>query len=304
MSQPFVISMYSFKGGAGRTVCTANLAPRLAAGLQATAEAPLLMLDLDVDSMGLTILLSEHGIPPATPWDTATLLREGFHLGLEPRAKRFREEGMFDVTASLGMPHHRGVVKLLAGARMDAQQSRDTLKGGAEARIKNLLNFAADQGIPAILIDSASGLQPTAVLSHKISHVVVYCCRLTYQFMLGTETHLKLLVDECEKDGRVPRILLVPVAVPEVTKKWNDIYETRMGNLREIRGVLRSRNVLADVIEPPIPEVDAFKWNESVLDSDSQELASDERAAADTFDAIAACILKWNRDQFAVGAKK
>ena len=121
MPRPFVISMYSFKGGAGRTVCTANLAPRLAAALETTSEMPLLMLDLDLDSSGLTILLSE-GIPSDTTWDTTSLLNNKFNLGSDRQAEMFRREGMIDVTGEMAMRDRQGAVRLVAGPKIDAQQ--------------------------------------------------------------------------------------------------------------------------------------------------------------------------------------
>ena len=49
--------MYSFKGGAGRTETTANLTPFLAKRLGATPENPLRLMDFDLDSAGLTMML-------------------------------------------------------------------------------------------------------------------------------------------------------------------------------------------------------------------------------------------------------
>ncbi len=57
MPEPKVISFYSFKGGAGRTVCTANFAGTYARHIKATPERPILLMDMDLDSAGLTILL-------------------------------------------------------------------------------------------------------------------------------------------------------------------------------------------------------------------------------------------------------
>lgn len=309
MPLPFVISMYSFKGGAGRTVCTANLAPRLATALNATAESPLLMLDFDLDSAGLTILLNEDRISQETTWDTATLLKGELNLGIPKRADKFSNEGMVDVTEALRMKGRPGVVRLVAGPKMSAQQSSDLLGKLNYKGIDSLIRFAEDRRIPAILIDSASGQQKTAVMSHKRSHVVVYCCRLTYQFIAGTEKHLNVLLDECEmadpsgERRTPPKILLLPMAVPEVVSaRTKDIYELRMGALHEMCQKLHNRTY-ADVIDLPIPEVDSFKWNESVLNSGSGELALDEQRAAEAFDALNNRILKCHPSRQAAGLK-
>ena len=56
---PPVISLYSFKGGAGRTLCTANLVGLLAREIAASKDAPIVLLDMDLDSAGLTIMLDQ-----------------------------------------------------------------------------------------------------------------------------------------------------------------------------------------------------------------------------------------------------
>ena len=51
------IAYFSYKGGAGRSSLAYNTIPLLADALNATAENPIVLIDLDVDSAGLTFLL-------------------------------------------------------------------------------------------------------------------------------------------------------------------------------------------------------------------------------------------------------
>ena len=48
------ISCFSYKGGAGRTTLALNVVPYLADMLNATPEHPLILVDMDVDSCGIT----------------------------------------------------------------------------------------------------------------------------------------------------------------------------------------------------------------------------------------------------------
>ena len=52
------ISFFSYKGGAGRSTLAYNVIPILAAEyIQPTAESPIIVVDTDVDSCGMSYLL-------------------------------------------------------------------------------------------------------------------------------------------------------------------------------------------------------------------------------------------------------
>ena len=72
-----LISFYSFKGGAGRTVCTANLVPLLGRLLGASKKTPMLVIDMDLDSAGLTHILEMHSKFDQSEWVSTNLIIKG-----------------------------------------------------------------------------------------------------------------------------------------------------------------------------------------------------------------------------------
>ena len=253
MSKAIVVSMYSFKGGAGRTLCTANLAPRLAQRFEATEKAPILLLDLDLDSTGLSILLSENSILRQSDWNSAKFLADEFNLGIINNDEVFQRKGLLQVSGALAGCEMSSALRLLVGPLPREQQSYDISGFDMRNAMGSLLRFANRRNIPLILIDSASGLQPTAILSHEVSDIIVYCCRLTTQFVHGTQKHLSALVERSRAHGSRPRILLLPVAVPVVTEDWRNTYHTRLDDLRQTRIELNAE-VDIDIVDPAINE--------------------------------------------------
>ncbi|MEG2454563.1 MAG: hypothetical protein RSB20_06820, partial [Clostridia bacterium] len=53
------ISFFSYKGGSGRTSILYNTIPFLVKELGATETEPIILMDLDIDSKGLSYLLAE-----------------------------------------------------------------------------------------------------------------------------------------------------------------------------------------------------------------------------------------------------
>lgn len=72
-----IISFYSFKGGAGRTVCCANMIPVLAAKFNASRKHPILIMDMDLDSAGLTHILKMYDKFENSSWVPTNLLMRG-----------------------------------------------------------------------------------------------------------------------------------------------------------------------------------------------------------------------------------
>ena len=55
-----IISFFSYKGGAGRTSLLLNTLPLIAKELNASADEPIVVADLDIDSKGLSFLLDKY----------------------------------------------------------------------------------------------------------------------------------------------------------------------------------------------------------------------------------------------------
>jgi cellulose biosynthesis protein BcsQ len=277
------ICFYSFKGGAGRTVCTANVARFLAKELGATKKRPVLLLDLDLDSAGLTILLGQGSTFEGSKWSMYGILKGDLALDVDPVREDFFSTRVVDVSAELGADS--GTV-LFVGSEVVGASDIAIADGDSLDRMDDLVARSEEHGIGTIIIDSASGWQQAARLSHFTSDLVVYCCRMTHQFIEGTKLQLERFVELCEQErGRVPKIIILPVAVPPSTPTWEERKALAIGSLKALRSKLKDRTTV-EMADSFVDEVVSFKWYESVLAKKAQ-LEQDEQVAQSAFESLA-----------------
>lgn len=292
-----VVSLYSFKGGAGRTLCTANLAGILAREIGATPESPILLIDMDLDSAGLTILLDQSkkyevsvGGGGQTPISAAKIVTGEVDLRITEEYEQFFSGGLIDVSLAVAAPP--GTV-LFLGTEVIGREETVRARGTALALMRDLVLDCWEHGISTIVMDSASGRQETAHLCHMISDVIVYCCRLTHQFLTGTESHLRSFVGKCaeqREDDDQPAIILLPVAVPEVTSNtWEGRKNFALGRLGTLCSLGANTTLAGEV-----GEVESFKWQESILRAQkpATELTDDERQAVEAYTSLARSIIQ------------
>ena len=282
------ICFYSFKGGAGRTVCTANIAATLSQRMGATRAHPTLLLDLDLDSAGLTILLGQQKQFEDSKWSTNKLLQDELALDVDPIREEFFSKHMVDVSRELGAAP--GTVRFIGG-EIKGAASQSVPEGRALDLMLDFIDRCVENGNKGLIIDSASGWQPTAMLSHFLADVVVYCCRLTHQFIDGTKLQLEKFVELCEGRGRVPRIVLLPVAVPPNHPDWDQRRDISLGALQSLCNRFKEQTRI-QVASSSVDEVLSFKWYESVLAAKAELTADDEIKAKKAFDNLAEQIMK------------
>ena len=282
-TDPKIVSLYSFKGGAGRTVCTANLIGALAKEVGASPERPVLLMDMDLDSAGLTIFLDQLHTFRDSPWNAAKIVTGELDLAIRTYQERFFDEGLVDVSHLVGAK--TGTVRFL-GAEIIGRDDAVPVMGKAGERMEDLIAYCGQHGVSAIVIDSASGRQETAVLCHMLSDVIVYCCRLTHQFLAGTQLQLTRFVERCESErGGVPDIIILPVAVPDVSPAWEERKKISIARLTGLCNSIESKT-RSHFMSPGVGEVESFKWVESVL-SLKKSLSEDEARAATAYKALA-----------------
>jgi cellulose biosynthesis protein BcsQ len=287
-ADPKVISLYSFKGGAGRTVCTANLAGLYAKEINATPENPILLMDMDLDSAGLTILLDQWTKFKGSRWNASRVVTGELDLNILTYYENFYDQGMVDVSGLVGSSP--GTVRFI-GAEVIGREETVPVMGRAPERMQDLITYCGEKGISTIIIDSASGRQETAHLCHRLSDLIIYCCRLTHQFLTGTELQLKRFVEQCETErGSIPGIILLPVAVPEISEAWEERKKISMARLSGLCNTIAERTYI-HLVDEGVGEVESFKWVESVL-STKKALADDEVRALDAFSALTKVINK------------
>jgi cellulose biosynthesis protein BcsQ len=296
---PGVVSMYSFKGGAGRTVCAANLAKPFAENLGATAQQPIVLLDMDVDSAGLTVLLEKHTHFENARYTCSKLLTGEVDLCDQEQIDGIFAQGMVDVSDQLGA--EKGTIRFL-GTEIVGRRETTYISQKAAERMLDFLDCCAKRRISGVLIDSASGRQETALVCHSIADVIVYCCRLSRQFIYGTSEQLKRHVEFCREETRpLPAIVLLPVAVPEAKESLEPIRNQRIIELLKIERDL-PQEMNFRVFESGIGEVQSFKWIESILHVRA-DLSPDETDALQAYLQVAheICnVLHSKRNQVAI----
>jgi cellulose biosynthesis protein BcsQ len=286
MEDIFRVSMYSFKGGAGRTVCTVNVAAFLAEKLGVTASNPLLLMDMDLDSAGLTVLLGQYDHFKGNRFSTARLISGDFNFQITAEHKEFFAKGLVDVSKLLGAP---AKTIFFLGTEIVGSISNIAHQDAAGLLV-DFFKRCGQYDFKGVLLDSASGLQEAAIACHQVSNVVVYCCRLSLQFIYGTGHQLKRFIEDCKKIGETPSIILLPVAVPPADGIWREKYNTRMAQL-QLNVTQLSSSTSIQLLRNGIGEVQSFKWEESILrNKPASGISSDEASALKAYEAVADAI--------------
>ncbi len=297
------LTFFSYKGGAGRTSALVNLIPILGDEdhLNATPETPIVLVDMDIDSAGLTYLLDKadeayrsncyvqyclgQGIPGHTntsaPIDKhpffSQLCKVGSFFGLE-------EDAVLFLPAKDG-----GMIEDSNSSNYDAKTS---------PHLTTLLQLCEDYDCAAVVFDSAAGDQMTAKWSTNSTQIMVCCMRPTKQFREGTIRYLKRF----EQENNMKDIIIVPNVVPPmrmnidgdsypITAKLNLKNAIKM-NLDEDKNTLHLEMLTGD--EFGIPMVPRFMWLEGVL-ANIESRNEDEEAAYNKY-VLLADIIRDNTD--------
>lgn len=300
------ISCFSYKGGAGRSTLAINIVPFLAEKLGATEDHPLVLVDMDIDSCGLTYLFDLH----ENPRINEDSVQYWFSTKVSNMPK-IDEEDEFDSALK-----HDMFKKLFPVGRFFGKRDREILclpasqgvsisgesgYSSYDARLSNNLiefrNMCKDMAV-GVLFDSAVGDQLTAVWSNKVSEYIMCCMRPTKQFRAGT----KRFFDGFDKRILEKKIIVIPNVVPTEKLSLRDS-EGKMQEYPEHakRSILQdfASNVelkknkyilnLLDGAKFGVPKVDRFMWQEGVLKNVS-DLSELEHIALDRYEEIASII--------------
>lgn len=250
------VSFHSYKGGACRTSTCFNTLPFLVEKLGADASRPILVIDADLDSQGLTYLFDADATFRNRTYDAKELLSGkgmvdykkccipvGDRLGVEKEAVYF-----------LGVNDQK---------KFDAQNQG----GQAQEKLFNLESLP----FSAIVYDTASGDQFSANITNKASQVIVCCMRPTRQFRAGTFMFFARVGEDwiMDDDEQLRRVVLVPTAVPKKEIMIDGVSQHQENRERIVREIEKiDWEICGDFVEEDcfgIPEVERFKWCEDVL---------------------------------------
>lgn len=299
------ITSFSYKGGAGRTVASANIAAALAsrqprAAVKEALDFKVALIDLDVFSAGT-------------------------HRVFEISNKEIREHGMCVQNYLLDEISPAKYVEL-GGIRMTDPPMQSFVGRGAKAcredftlfpaspdpdkrftvqkyhenNLANLLYHLEEKGFDYVVIDGESGTRAMADIAVRLADVVLMFFRLTWQHIEGTLVSMKSFLEKPEP----PSFYLIPTCVPLIDRE-DGVYQfepTEAPGLRVLREMTTAipkfeLNELADSRKDLANghQANGYFWARGICIHDSlvlkgaervvvyDPMAADERAAADYF---------------------
>lgn len=275
------ISFFSYKGGAGRSTLAYNIIPILAREhIRPTPEAPIIVIDTDVDSCGMSYLLkAENSITEenciqhllGNPFDTsgpADLREHPFFKRLIPVGNAY---GYEENNAILLLPakDNKNIGK---GAKSNYSEENGF---SYMESLSSFLEVCSERyDIPAVIFDSSVGNTALANISNEAAQIIVCVMRPTIQFVNGTRRYL-LGVEQDEKMFSYGKhIVLVPNVIPQNEISINNLRypDSAISKIRiDFSTDFESdtnHHYHFDMLDPDefgIPAVDRFMWIEDVL---------------------------------------
>ena len=300
------ISYFSYKGGAGRSSLAYNTIPYLVKELNASPKNPIVLLDLDLDSAGITFLLNKQGIDTSTysiQEALATSVSTSIYTpAFVPLTRHPILGRCIPVGKCFGLDNDSNNTVLFipaeTGKPINKESNSNYDAGGIiKERFKNIINFCEKYDCAAVIFDTPAGDQLTANWAIESSNVVATCMRITYQFRFGTADFMKRILPRfCNK-----KFVLVPNAVPteEIIIDTNIVsYDRIKKNIMENFGRLdlNGNTFCLDMVGDEqdffgVNEVKRFKIQEDILFKLAEDkLSDDEKKAITAYKKVAACL--------------
>lgn len=283
------ITFYSYKGGAGRSSTTLNTLPYLVQSMHATASAPILVLDMDLDSAGMTYLLGLD-VHFKGRYDVKSFLMGDENWSENPASSLSSHEfyqKFAPVGEVLGVENE---AVMFLGVDDSKPVDNNQMDGTKEGVFNKLRRFCKKNGIKAVVIDSSAGDQFSALLSTQAANDIVCCMRPTMQFRIGTFNYLHRLAEKTSEK----RIVLLPTVVPNSDKTIDGEAQRSkaIANINERVDDLLINDVCMNFVSEElfgINEVERFKWKEGVLYKIglTDELSADEKEATKRYKKLA-----------------
>ncbi|MBQ7879424.1 MAG: hypothetical protein IJ317_02120 [Clostridia bacterium] len=320
-----IISFNSYKGGACRTTTCFNTVPYLAKVLGATKEKPLLIVDLDLDSMGMTKLIADGKICSKSKFDNSFSANRLFDAS-HPMSKKVQTGEIledygadyFSAWAKAGEAFglEEGSVLFLgsdAYAKTITEEAFESMKNSSPlGDLITMLDYFPDENKPVgIIFDCAAGMQKTTQMALTYVDTSVVCMRPTEQFRRGTSQYLsvsypKIFAMRNGGDG-ARNVILLPTSVAPISagketetyKKVNRLRDRAFEDIEDIVNYLmeeRSFKVNASMVDSEeegnmgIPEVERLKWKEDVPLVMLPDPTPDEKAALGRYEKLSSVI--------------
>lgn len=294
------VQMYSFKGGAGRTVSTANIARVLST----EKGRRVLAIDLDIESAGLSVLFGiDDKVEEREMGAIQDILRGSFerrpdHVNdseREDAAVPFQDDArVFSMGAGTffksvwprvhaRLDDYPNLTMIPARRILTSAKEASHLSQMTERFEQLLIHVQRMPNAPEIIFfDSASGIQNTAMLGLENCDVLMMFVRWSRQFVQGTKQFLRELAEHPSGLDKVARVIVVPTAVPTRSPAAADVIvkfrkdldgAVSAANLRAENHLRKSRDWIV-LLPEGIPDAEEMRWDDRILtaaDTDGKE---------------------------------
>jgi len=289
------MSFFSYKGGAGRSTLALNVIPFLANALGADQDHPLIVVDMDIDSCGLTFLYNLHHNLDEN-FNVQAMFGEHGHIPVSNQSAT--NHNLFRNLMPIGGVYNKGDRDILClpaypGNSLNGSSNYDS----PMELCQKFVEECEKVGCCGIVFDSAVGDQLTARWSNDLADCIICCMRPTKQFRDGTNRYFDETFDETMFGKNV---IVVPNVVPTDALTLPADGELRQYPDYAKEEILRSfqdnidagnNTYIMDMVDGEIfgvPKIDRFMWQEGILDNLAKdELTDCEKLALRQYEKIA-----------------
>lgn len=319
------ICYFSYKGGSGRSSLIYNTIPFLVEKFHADEKHPIIIVDLDIDSAGLSFILKNDALSNenSSRITTNELISDDNRNSMKslkiraqmshdnitnPSNSAFynrleRVGSQFGIRSSSFIAND-SVLFIPAKPDLNRETKFDCSSNNTLA---DLRDFAEASGCSALIFDMPAGEQVVGKTAFQLSDIVLVCFRITNQHRQGTIDFMRRNVFDVSET----KFILVPSAVPDINKpiminggyfnfdvvkqltisKLKDIFIEKYGN---------ADSLVTSMFEDGwygIPEVARFKFEEGILYEiksrllDGESLTEDEEKAYKAYEHLSEVIV-------------
>lgn len=289
-----IVQAYSYKGGSGRTVATANIATILAAEF----NKKVVCIDLDIESAGMSMVLGLY--------DEIKNSKEQYYIQDVLLSRGFKNDKDFKARwpklhINLGTHWNNNRI----GDRFSfvparaAFQLRDSdlvfaeEEAGSIDSLLRKINLFIEPDF--IFFDSASGLTDPATIGMSFANILLVFFRWNNQFVTGTIDVMNEVISKQldEFDDTLKYVMLIPSAVPNVKTEAMDYSHLLRASTNRIKTALRLDQDDKTELKSGIPEAVGLKWQEKILALNTITI-EDEKAAYNAYKEIAESLINKN----------
>jgi len=279
-----ICQMYSYKGGSGRTVATANISSILAKEY----NKKVVCVDLDMEGAGLGVVFGVHKI--AANESNRKYIQDIFEEWITS-SNDFIENWWPKMHFDIGEVFNDAELKdklFIVPARFGTQ----VIESGEDTQNQfNTFILSIQEKIQPdiILLDSASGFQDWALLGMDFSSLMTLFFRWSHQSLEGSIEAVNYILSI---NSSVEKIFLVPSMVPKISlksEKYQRVLEAGERRLRLETNAGKRDEI--QIFKDGVVEAVGLKWQEKLLNIE-KNLEPDEIEALSDYREVAKQILE------------